>query len=430
MTLLDQLPRLSAYDPGALGEGGLDPLGLGAIADRIADILAPGVRARMSQPRFVTLSAVGALAYQSLRDVVAADNRTTVDITFEWLVVEALVRHPGIGRTDGLPGNQKARRALKMNDRLSARTYLAGPRVFGFTGVYRPFSQDSGVLTQDELPGDHAELLVHAWENDLGLEGYTFGIAGTPGGRFRTEIADACKRSLEKAECAAAPAGQLMRDVAERLGPGDARRRERRVLRQFITAGEHDIRNDLAAQLVKDPPASGTPQRALATALLAKTGQPTRRALRAAIDYENAATALDNAFRRFLVHAAQQHHAVIGPIDALQTPRLTTVAPHIGDRVQRAIGSIAQLDDALAHDTAESLKLFMSNLSSEAFLYALIERHYEVQERKGKLPWIDEVGDEWAVRTPYRDVAGDLDDEVWSHPMRLSTLATFLRATE
>jgi hypothetical protein len=42
-SLLEQLPRLSAYDPGAEGEGegGLGPLGLGAVADRIADVLAP-----------------------------------------------------------------------------------------------------------------------------------------------------------------------------------------------------------------------------------------------------------------------------------------------------------------------------------------------------------------------------------------------------
>src|SRR5579872_4902711 len=111
MTLADQLPRLSAYDPGAVGEGGLDPLGLAAVADRIADVLVPGVRARMSQPRFVTLSAIGALAFQALHNLTADDGKTTVDIAFEWLVVEALVRRPENGRIEGLPGNYKAARA-------------------------------------------------------------------------------------------------------------------------------------------------------------------------------------------------------------------------------------------------------------------------------------------------------------------------------
>ncbi|MGX7678289.1 hypothetical protein ACSMXN_05270 [Jatrophihabitans sp. DSM 45814] len=105
MTLLDQLPRLSAYDPGAAGEGGLDPLGLSAVADRIAEVLAPGVRARMSQPRFVTLTAVGATAYQMLRELTADEGKTTVDIAFEWIVLEAMARHPGESQTEGLPGN-------------------------------------------------------------------------------------------------------------------------------------------------------------------------------------------------------------------------------------------------------------------------------------------------------------------------------------
>ena len=145
MALLDQLPRLSAYDPGAVGEGGLDPLGLAAVADRIADKLAPGIRARMSHPRFVTVSAIGAIAYQALHDLTADEGKTTVDIVFEWMVVEAIVRYPGNGRPEGLPGNQKASRAKAAGMRLSRRTYLSGPRVFGFTGVYRPLSRDARV---------------------------------------------------------------------------------------------------------------------------------------------------------------------------------------------------------------------------------------------------------------------------------------------
>jgi hypothetical protein len=430
MTLLDQLPRLSAYDPGAVGEGGLDPLGLGAIADRIADVLAPGVRARMSQPRFVTLSAIGAIAYQALHEMVASDNRTTVDIVFEWLVVEAMVRHPGERRTEGLPGSRKTQRALKMNDRLSARTYLNGPRVFGFTGVYRPFAHDSDVLTRDDQPGEMAEYLVGAWEGDFNLAGYVLGIAGTPGGRFRDDIADACKHSLEKSACAAPPTGQLMRDIAERLAPREAGRTERATLRQLIVTGHHEIRNELTARLVANPPSPGITQRELAQRLLPGCSGSTRAALRAAIDYENAATLLDNAFRRFLAHTTQQHGAVIGRTDALRTPQLVDAAPRIGDLVQRALDSVAMISNELAHDTASNLRLFASRLTPDAFLDALLERHYDVQAGKEKLPWIDELADEWNVRTPYRDVSGDLNDELWTHPMRLSTLATFLQATE
>ena len=162
-TLLDQLPRFSAYDPGAVGEGSLDPLGLAALADRIADRLAPGVRARMSQPRFVTLSAVGALACRRLSDVISTDGKTTFDLSFEWLVVESFARDRRANsreRAMGIPGILKARRALEAGRRLSSENYLAGPRVFGFTGVYRPFSADARVLDLDGLPGEAIEQVV------------------------------------------------------------------------------------------------------------------------------------------------------------------------------------------------------------------------------------------------------------------------------
>lgn len=46
-TLLGQFPRFSQYDPGAVGEGSLDPLGFGAVADRIADRLAQREKKRI-----------------------------------------------------------------------------------------------------------------------------------------------------------------------------------------------------------------------------------------------------------------------------------------------------------------------------------------------------------------------------------------------
>lgn len=431
MSLLDQLPRLSAYDPGAAGEGGLDPLGLGAIADRIANVLAPGLRARMSLPRFVTVSAIGAIACQMLHELTADEGKTTVDIAFEWLVVEAFSRHPGIGRTEGVPGNQKAARAKAASERLSRRNYLNGPRVFGFTGVYRPFSRDVGVLTSDDLPAGNATRLVHAWERDFRLPGFVDSVPGTRGGQLRRDIADACKRSLERGECAAPPSGQLLRDLSDRMAPLEAKSNERRVLRELISTGEHEIRNEFAARLAEDLPADDTTQRALALRLLPGSSKPARRALQAAVDYEDAATALDNTFRRFLAFTTQQHGSVISRSIAEGTPGLRELAPRIGDLVQRAIDSVAGLEDevGLSNETVHGLRLFDRSLTPSEFLDALIERHEEVQARKKKLSWLDQLKGDWTVRTPYRQQGGDLKDDAWVHPMRLLTLANFLART-
>ncbi|WP_199542029.1 hypothetical protein [Paraburkholderia kururiensis] len=430
MALIDQLPRLSAFDPGAVGEGGLDPLGLGAIADRIANVLVPGVRARMYQPRFVTMSAVGAIAYQTLHGLTADQGKTTADIAFEWLVVEGLVRHSGDGRSEGVPGSQKAARAKAAHERLSRRTYLSGPRVFGFTGVYRPFSRDASVLAYDDLPAENAARLVNAWELDYDLPGYVSGISGTPGGRLRREITDVCRRSLEKGECAAAPGGQLLRDLSDFLAPRGARENERRVLRELIATGEHAIRNELATKLIANPPPEDMTQRDLAGYLMPGATTATLQALQASFAYEEAATALDYAFRRFLAFTTQQHGCMIDPSHALQTPGFEETATRINDLVQRAIASVAELDDdGLSSETAHALRLFERRMTPGSFLEAIIQRHEEVQAGKKKLSWLDQIDGEWTVRLPYRNQSDDLNDEFWTHPMRVETLARFLRET-
>ena len=424
--LLEQLPRLSAYDPGADGEGGLDPLGLGAASDRIANVLAPGVRARMIQPRFVTVSAVGAFAYQTLHELTADDGKTTVDIAFEWLVVEAIVRYAEQDLVKALPGSQKAARAKVNGVRLSRRTYLSGPRVFGFTGVYRPLSRDVGVLTPDDRPAANAERLVRAWENDFQLPGYVDGVSD--GGKLRREITDACMQTLEKGECAASD--RLLRKLAACLAPVKMNGNARHVLRELITVGEHEIRNELTAILVASPPSVDTTQRELALQLLARSSPQTQRALQAAIDYEEAATALDNTFRRFLAHTTQQHGSVISRANALQTEGLAELAPRIGDLVQKAIDSTAHLGDVgLSNEVVDGFRLFANRLTAGEFFDALIARHEQVQASKKKLSWLDQIDGNWTVRTPYRTQDNDLKDETWAHPMRLVTLARFLRET-
>lgn len=426
----DQLPRLSAYDPGATGEGGLDPLGLGSIADRIADVLVPGLRARMSQPRFVTLSAIGAFAYQTLHDLTADEGKTTADIAFEWIVVEALVRNPGDGRADGVPGKQKAQRAKAAGERLSRRTYLSGPRVFGFTGVYRPFSRDADVLTLDGRPGPSADRLVEAWERDYNLDGFAAGNSRTVGGRLRIEITKACKETLRKGECAIAPNSKLLHKLSEILAPQQAKDGERSILRSLITSGEHEIRNELTSLLVRNLPPPTVSQGDLTRQLIPGVSPATQNALQAALDFEEAATALDNCFRSFLAHATNQHGAVISPADAAKAPGLASLAGKIEGLVGRAIDSVDKLGDGgLTLDTCNALSSFKDRFTPVQFFERLIARHYAVQSAKQKLAWLEQIAGDWMVRTPYRNNEANLDSAIWIHPMRVVTLANFLRCT-
>lgn len=88
MTNKLRIPFLSEYDPATSAEGALDPLGLYAIADSLARRLVPGVRERMSRPRFLTTMAVGAFLTRGFDEgIVAKDGESEPSMVYEWHVV-------------------------------------------------------------------------------------------------------------------------------------------------------------------------------------------------------------------------------------------------------------------------------------------------------------------------------------------------------
>lgn len=427
-TLLAQFPRFSEYDPGATGEGSLDPLGFAAVADQIADRLAPGVRARMSQPRFVTLSALCAFACQPISEVISSDGKSTFDIAFEWLIVESLVRYPDPGRLRGVPGSQKALRAAKTKERLSAARYLAGPRVFGFNGVYRPFSQDAGVLGADGLPGPTAERLILQWERDQGLDGFVSGTAGSLGLRLRREIERECLSTLKAAYVTAPPTGWLMKQIADSMAPREAKAGERARLRELITGGVHEVRCEITQLLLDSMPSPDASQLEIVRSLITRASPVTRTALEAAVAFESCATAIDYAFRRLLAYGTSIGRA-FSVAQGIETPQLSALAPKLGHLTKHAIDAVAALDESLAHKVADGFAHFDRAMAPAEFVEALIERHQQVQEAKGKRMWIDPIRDKWVIRPQAPEQSLDLDDDLWAHPMRVTTLAEFLRAT-
>jgi hypothetical protein len=129
-------PLLSELDDSESSEGGIDPLGLYAVADALGEKLAPGVRQRQSHPRFLTAITVSIdLCSEFDDDSIASDGLSEPWQVFEWYLVEGMVRSGSDYR--GLPGSQKAERAFRNRVPLSSKLYLKSPAVFGFHGVYR-----------------------------------------------------------------------------------------------------------------------------------------------------------------------------------------------------------------------------------------------------------------------------------------------------
>lgn len=425
MSLLDQLPKLSQLDVADMPEGGLDPLGLAAAADRLADQIVPGLRARMSQPRFVSLALAGALACQDLTDVVSIDGSTRFDVAFEWLVVEALV----VNRPDqlaGVPGGTKAKRARAGRARLSAKNYLSGPRVFGFTGVYRPFAIAAGVVDQDGLPTAAAEPLLRAWEKGEGLPGFVDGTPGTTGNRLRRGIREQVQRSLVQGKSTAG--GPFLTDLAAHVSARGAKGRERAALRALILEPLiGGARYELGTLLAGALPEARAIDPEIAADLVCRAGGEVLTRLRAVIEYENCATLIDTTFRQLLNHAGQ-HSGRLRSGDAPRLEVLALASRRVAPLVSTAIAAVENLDVGIATSVVESLSMFESVRRRTEMFDALMDRHETVQAAKAKRSWLDAYADDWLVRGPYQNQPF-ASEGAWSHPMRLRTLVQFLRET-
>ncbi len=123
-------PLLSEEDKAERSEGGLDPLGLVQISESLGVRLVPGVRERMSHPRYLTAMAVALEVCRDFpEDKVASDGITPPWLVFEWLMVEGLVRTAQGQDGFGLTGSRKATTALRRNASMSAARHLKTPTV-------------------------------------------------------------------------------------------------------------------------------------------------------------------------------------------------------------------------------------------------------------------------------------------------------------
>jgi hypothetical protein len=199
------LPELSDPDPEIAGEGSLDPLGLAALADRLANELVPDVRARMNRVRFLTALTVGAVVTEELVYLPPTDGESMPSVCFEWLVLESFVRknkQTQALEAIGIPGTSKASAVLAKGQRLTAANYLKAPRVFGFFGVYLPLAIGLRLVDDARLPGERWTELTRVWETENELDASPMVCLARPAGVFAIRYAT---RSATRSLPAAAP---------------------------------------------------------------------------------------------------------------------------------------------------------------------------------------------------------------------------------
>lgn len=417
-------PEVSAYDPPAAEETGLDPMGLAATSERLADLLVPGLRARMSWVRFTTAMAVGALATESLTGEKAADNASTPAICFEWLLIEAFVRRIDRDLPPGIPGSQKARTATNRGERLSRATYLHSPRVFGFHGVYKPFAVDAKVLTEELTPNERCVELVRAWEYDHGLSGFVDGPSGTEGDSIRRRIHEEVLAALRAGSLTVAPRAHLLGKLAETLLPGTVGSTEAKVLRRLVFDPRHEHRAELAGLLDLDNPTATEAD--LLAAARPQASLELRRRIDAVVSYEELAALLDSAFRLLCHVSFSLGGQPLTPAHVAEHEILERCAREIPERYKRAVDHITAVTHEI--DLEQRLGEFAYPHTPHDLVEVVLTHHERVQAARpgGKRSWFERFRDGWVVRPPY-GAAEPPDPSRFVHPLRVYTLRNFVR---
>jgi len=429
------LPQYSAFDPKGKGEGSLDPLGLGAISERLAKRLAPAVTNRMNQPHWLTAIAVGALACDGLDDVAPLDRVTTPSVAFEWLVLEAFVRRQeGRAMPLRIPGVQKARDTVVVRGgRLSHRTYLKSASVFGFHGIYRPFAVRVGVLTDTLHFGAEAVSLARTWEADADLKGFVDQVPGSDGARVRKEIRNAVGNALTHGELTVGKSQQIFGYLSRALLPDFEPPMRWPVVRERLRSLVFDpAMTETTCELLRLLLECGAPldamrSQAMEAETLARVRPAASPALGELIDavvaFENFAAPLTAMFNAVRGVSSASPARPVHYSDVVQRTDFVAAANVLTERFERLHACVP--GDREPEAFAASLRLIVETQGAEQ-LEALMARHAAVQRNKGDKPeWFDHFPQGWIVRREYRDEPTREPSE-WVHPVFVTPLANFL----
>jgi hypothetical protein len=423
------LPELSEYDLPVAGEGSLDPMGLAAISDRLADRLLPGVRARMQRIRFVTAMAVGATACETLVEELPADGISRPAICFEWLVIEGFVRRlPPNQIPAGVPGSLKARAVVNRKQRLSAATYLKGPAVFGFNGVYKPFAVDAGVVGAELEPGSRCPEVTRAWEAEQGFPGFTDAVPGTEGGRLRSQIRHQVRAALRAGRCTTNPGSWLFGRLSTSLHPDYAGSGERRALHSLLLEGEHETRAELA-RLVADIDEVLYEAEVL-EAVRPRCSPDLRPIVDAVVAYEQFAALVDAGFRTLCSISHSMGQQPLTPAHVERHDMIVRCAQELPSRFRRAAEQMAAIDAESGFE--ERLGDFAIARPPGELVEVIFEHHERIQATKppnGKRSWFEPHRDGRVVRNPYGTAEQPELGPWFVHPVRVAALRRFLEDT-
>ena len=427
------MPYRSLPDPEIQGEASIDPLGLMAAADNLADWILPGLTARMWRPRFLTAIAITSVITDPFREEIAKDGVSPPWLVMEWYYVEAMtnIRQGNGINIQRIPGIDKARQASNDEVPLSSPRYLKTPKVFGYHGVYKRLAKYLDVVNEDFSLGENGYRLICIWEKEQGLAGFCDQEATEgKGAKTRQVLRDALRDALTSGQTGRSRSWSGYDFFREALGPYRFGPREADFFSGLFTNGSephHEVFSLLRDSKIRQDFFEEQDERDLMRRVRGKMSPLLGERCDAIEAYEGVCRPLQEAFDLFRFISTQRGALLIRPQDVATEPRLTEIVAKLPENIARARRALSE--SPVAESFEMLARKFEEVRSPEDLFRALWEHHQRVQKRKppeGKRPWFEETCDGGLiVRLPYR-LEKFQKRERYVHPYRLSPVIYFL----
>lgn len=451
------LPQSTPYDPAEDPPSSIDPLGTVTGAEQLAEVLLPGLTARMWRVRLLTFAA---LAAEVSRRVAAGRDDRLMDarLAFERLFVSAVARQeesdPAWRKASRrLPGIGLARQALRAGDQpLERANFLKGQGVNGPFGVISRLARDIGVIDEaGELQRAGIDLLL-AWAEDQDLSGLLDENAGRAGADWLRKLVRQVSSYLDDGHNWPKKHWAGWLDLADRLRPDQAGSRERNVIKKLLSYDPLGLRDRVIRRLA-EPDLVAIYRTANAKAFRGgvekeviengfagvstedEVGRTVQASIKLIDAYEILSGILESVFRGFLWGLTRNNgqaprsaviedptlrpflakaHSKIGPAAARFQQRLAVFE---ADSLACKRGSVdidrmhKLLDDAMA-----------ASRGGDDCVSTIMDRHVRVQKEKSKGVWIEE-DKQWTLMPGFGDTA---DEPLWYdwylHPYRVTNI--------
>jgi len=421
------LPRPTEYDPSEDPAGSVDPLGTLPLAERLADILLPGLTARMWRPRLLTYVALASLIAERVdRRGEGGDVWLEARLAFERIFVSALARQlesqEGENNWDEatalLPGKRLAQRALKNHDTpLGRHNFLKGQATNGPFGVMARLARELDIVRkEDDRLGENGWTLLAKWAKERGI----------PFASLLPETGEQSADTIWLERYVRATAQHRERgwrtsnwegwqELANILRLDGAGREEKKFLRELLAQNpvrmrflellqQKDVRKAYgAAKRLGSREQERRALRKIRTLTKIKSG-PDRVIHGASLiitSYEDVASLLEVAFDT--VRWGVQHGE--GCVTTSSMPKdmakslnkifseLCKAAKHLNRNLEhRAELQKNGLQDEAARELAEFVQLVEECEKPDRLIDTLLKLHHQVQQRRGRGMWVSREG--------------------------------------